>query len=291
MSEVDSEQEKQPISSINGQTGNGNIQPPGKDVTDDQTPPMEGVKGTADTETAAPVSCQSESMEIGKDDGVKDETKETESAEMAVNGVNPTVDHQGKSEQVEDLGESYVEETKPSETHEELSEDKQINGGDIGVEARKEGESSAKIKEAEQNYEAVAIETNGEQGEVLAESKEVEESHEPVAMETNGEQGETSPANKESEQNQEVFAMETKGEQVETSAESKEPEQPVAVDTKGEQDKVETVASEVESAPTEVEEGTEVEGPDVTLSEQAEKADQHEDQPSEETKVTETGKL
>ena len=191
MSGIDLEQEKQPISSINGQPGDSDLHPPAKDVADEQT------KGTADTVTV-PTSCQSESVETQqtkettKGEGDEDKTKESQSAEMTVNGVEQSVDNQEKTEPSANVGETSVEETKPGETPEGVSDDKQVNGEGIEVGAGKESESAGESKESEPSHEPVAIETNREQGESSAESKETEPSHEPAASETKGGQGESS---------------------------------------------------------------------------------------------------
>ena len=234
MSGVDSEQEKQPISSVDG---DNSLHSPGKEAKEEWTLSVEDKNSTAETETL-PVSCHNESVEVAKVEGDEDKTKEDLGGKMTVNGVNQFVDDQKNSEQSENLGESRVVETKPSETHQEVLDDKQVNGESSEVVAGNEGES----KEAEQSDENVTMETNGEKVETSAKNKEAEQSQEAVTMDTYGEQGEGLAAGKTSEPSPEPVAMETNGEEV----------------------KVEVlVPSEAESVPTEVEGQTEVEIPSV----------------------------
>ena len=302
-----SEQEKQPISSINGEAGDANANFPGKDVTGGQATPVEGIKEAAAETDAAPVSCQSNSEETKKDDD--DESKDSNGAEVAVNGVGQSVDKQEKSEPSVNLGESSGEEAKPSESQGELPSDEQVNGEGIEADAGKEGESSAENKEAGLSPETVAIETNGEQGKSLGENKECEQSLEPVAMDTSSKEGDALAESKESDQCHESLGAVTNGKEAETSGASKEPEssgaeangvqaeskdsepspEPVAMEISGEQVKVETTPSEMESTRTEAEEGTKVEVSEATPSDKTQTGDQLEHQSSEETKVTETG--
>lgn len=294
MSGIDSEQDKQPFSSVNGEASDDNIQCSGKDVVGDQTTPAEGIKD------ATPVSCQSESKETIKDD--EDKSKDCNRAEMTVNGIGQSVGNQEKIEPSENLGETSGEKAKPSESHGEPAGDEQVSGEGIEAEAGKEGESSAESKEAEPSTETVALETNGEQGKTSDENQECEQSVEAVAMDTTSKEGD---GNKESDQGHESVGAATSGEEVETSGASKESEpvgaqangeqaeskdsevspEPVAMEISGEQVKVETTPSEMESAHTEAEEGTKTEDPEVTPG------DQLEHQPSEESNVTETGKM
>ena len=296
MSGIDSDQDKQPISSVNGEASDANIQCSGKDVIGNQTTPVEGIKEAAETDSA-PASCQSESKETKIDD--EDKSKDSSNTEMTVNGVGQPVDDQEKSEPSENLGERSGEEAKPSESRGEPTGDEQVNGE--GAEAGKEGES----KEAEPSTETVAIETNGEQGKSSGENQECEQGVEAVAMVTTSKEDDALAESKESDPGHESVGAATNGEEVETSGDSKESEpvdaqaneeqaerkdseaspEPVAMEISGEQVKVETTPSEMASAHTEADEGTKAEVAEVTPG------DQPEHQPSEESNVTETGKM
>ena len=171
MSDVDSEQEKQPISSLNGQSGDNDTVSPKKEDPEDHTPSTEGLKGTSDMETTAIVSGHGEEAQSPKEGVNENETKNSEITNGEIAGG-----HENENE-----GESSVEENKPDETPKEVLDNKQVNNGmeaaDIEnemVETGREVEKAAEQSEPEKNNDAVTAVANGEQNKVKAEPVEVE---------------------------------------------------------------------------------------------------------------------
>lgn len=164
MSGVDSEQDKQPISSVNGQTSDNGTVSPKKDGNE--------------TETTAVVSCQSEATESKKDNGDKDETKDSQSPEIITNGESAEGHENGEvSEKVE---ESSVVENKPDETPEEVIDSKQGNDvvevgiGSEVVEAEKEVEKAAEESIPEKSNVPAATSADAEQSKVETAPEDVE---------------------------------------------------------------------------------------------------------------------
>ena len=190
MSALDTCLEKQPISPINGQTGDINKDSSAKGVTDKHLAALEGTKETVDTETFL-ASCHGELGEGIKDneDKVKESNKET-----AVNGIEESVGEQENG--LPWSGASHVEETKHSETCNDPEDGKQVDseGGDL--ETGMEDGNAAGNKDPEPKTEVVAMETKDEQGQSSTESKE-RESVTPVSSD---EQSESSAKNQESEE-------------------------------------------------------------------------------------------
>lgn len=195
MSTADSEQDKQPISAVNGQTA-GDI-PPGKDDTNNETPSAEGLKATPETETKADTSNQNEAESVA--DGEKeDKAKDSMNSEVVVNGESTRRHENGELSEKEHT----AEENKP----EELQDGKQVdNVVEAAVENQiekdgKEGEKSAEISEPENSNYIVVIEINSEQDKVetvpvkeednAAEAKEGEEAGDKHSEE----QGENQPS-------------------------------------------------------------------------------------------------
>ena len=193
MSAADSEQDKQPISAVNGQTA-GDI-PPGKDDTNNETPSAEGLKATP--ETKADMSNQNEA-ESAADREKEDKAKDSMNSEVVVNGESTRRHENGELSEKEHT----AEENKP----EELQDGKQV---DYVVEAAvenqigedgEEGEKSAEISEPENSNYIVVIEINSEQDKVetvpvkeednAAEAKEGEEAGDKHSEE----QGENPPS-------------------------------------------------------------------------------------------------
>lgn len=229
MSATDAEQEKQPISSINGQA----VNIPGKDVSDQQTPSVEGIKGAAEVETI-------------KDDVGK--TVELKSEQTLVNGVDQSVDRKEEGEPSENVRESSVKDTKPIEMQGEQWDEKNINGEGVKVETVKEGERSGECKDPEPSPEAVVGESNRDLSETSNESKKSEPSDDPAVIEVNEEEAATSAESKDSEPHSDPVITETSEEKVETSAESKDSQQsPESVVTERSEEKVETSAERKDS--------------------------------------------
>lgn len=175
MSGVDSEQDKQPISSVNGHSGDNDAVSPGKEDPKDYTPSIDGLKGTSDTETTAIVSGHSEEAQSPKEGLNEDETKDSHSPEMTNGEI--TGSHENENE-----GESSVVENKTDETPEEVLDNKQVNNGleaaeieNEMVEAGKEVEKAAEQSEPEKNNDAVPTAVaDGEQNKVETEPVEGE---------------------------------------------------------------------------------------------------------------------
>lgn len=175
MSGVDSEQDKQPISSVNGQSRDNDTVSPGKEDLKDHTPPTEGLKGTSDTETKAIVSGHGEEARSPKEGLNEDETKDSYSPEMT-NG------EMAGSHENENEGESFVVENKTDETPEEVLDNKQVNNGleaaeieNEMVEAGKEVEKAAEQSEPEKNNDVMSTTVaDGEKNEAKTEPVEVE---------------------------------------------------------------------------------------------------------------------
>ena len=149
MSGVDSEQDKQPISSVNGQTGDNGAE--------DHAPTAEGLKGTAETETTAAVSCQNEATDLEKNGGAKNGTTVSQSPEIITNGESAKGHENGEvSEKAE---ENSVLENKTDEPPDENEV----------VEAEKEVEKAAEESvPRESNGPAVITTDPGEQHDVEA---------------------------------------------------------------------------------------------------------------------------
>ena len=169
MSGVDSEQEKQPISSVNGQSGDDDVGSPAKEGPENHTPPTEGLKGSSDTETTAFVTNHSEEVQSPKEGVNEDETKDPQNPEIT-NGHDEN----------EKEGESSVVENKPDETSEEVLDNKQVNNNmevaDIEnemVEAKKEVEKAAEQSEAGKNNDTVTAVAAGQQNKVEREPEEM----------------------------------------------------------------------------------------------------------------------
>lgn len=184
MSGVDSEQDKQPISSVNGQTSDNGTVSPLKDGEEEHATSTEGLKGTAETETTAAVSCQSEATEPEKE-GDKDETKDSQSPEIITNG-EPVKGHEN-GEVSQKAEESSVVENKPDETAQEVLDSKQVNDGVevVGVEnevteAEKEVEKAAEESIPEKSNGPAATAADGEQNEVETALGDVEKPEEGV---------------------------------------------------------------------------------------------------------------
>ena len=177
MSGVDTEQDKQPISSVNGQSGDNGTVLPGKEDPKDHTPPTEGLKGTctSETETTAIASGHSEDAQSPKEGLNEDETKDSHNPEMTNGEI--AGGHENKNED-----ESSVVENKTDETREEILDNKQVNNGleaaeieNEMVEAGKEVENHAGQSEPEKNSDVVATAVaDGEQNKVETEPVEVE---------------------------------------------------------------------------------------------------------------------
>ena len=175
MSGVDTEQDKQPISSVNGQSGDNGTVLPGKDDPKNHTPPTEGLKGTSETETSAIASGHSEDTQPPKEGLNEDERKDSHNPAMTNGEI--AGGHQNKNED-----ESSVVENKTDETPEEVLDNKQVNNGleaaeieNEMVEAGKEVEKAADQSEPEKNSDVVATAVaDGEQDKVETEPVEVE---------------------------------------------------------------------------------------------------------------------
>ena len=170
MSGVDSEEDKQPISSVNGQSGDNDTVSPKKEDLEDHTPSTEGLKGISDTETTGVVLRHSEEARSANEGVNEDETEDSQSPEIT-NG-----DHENKKE-----GESSVVESKPDETPKEVLDNKQVTNGmeaaDVEnevVEAGKEAQKAAEQSEPEKSDEAVTAVADEEQNKVKTEPVEVE---------------------------------------------------------------------------------------------------------------------
>lgn len=301
MSGVDSEQDKQPISSV---SDGSDVHSPGKEVSEDHNPPVEKIRSISEKET---VSVQSETREEAKDDNSEDK-EQSPVAEVSVNGIDLPVDDQKESEVSDNLGDTSTEK-KPSETQQEILDDKHVKSESVEEDAGKENDEH---KESEVSVETVAMETkegqdetsgdvkeregspttrvaegSGEQAETTTEIKDNQQEHVAVAMEISIEQGETSAQVEEAKESQEAVTMEENGKQDEVLDGSKDLEQsPVAMEVNGEEAKevkVEvTVPSEVESTQTEAE-GEALEVPVVTTAGKQQNGDQHQNRPSEES--------
>lgn len=169
MSGVDSEQEKQPISSVNGQSGDDDVGSPAKEDPEDHTPPTEGLKGSSDTETTAFVTNHTEEVQSPKEGVNENETKDSQNPEIT-NGHNEN----------EKEGESSVVENKADETSKEVSDNKQVNNdmevADVEnerVEAEKEVEKAAEQSEAGKSNNTVTAVADGEQNKVETEPEEM----------------------------------------------------------------------------------------------------------------------
>ena len=175
MSGVDSEQDKLPISSVNGQSGDNDVVSPGKEDPKDRTPPSKGLKGTSDTETTAIVSGHSEEAQSPKEGLNEDEAKDSHSPEIMNGEIAGS--HENENE-----GESSIVENKTDETPEEVLDIKQVDNGleaaeieNEMVEAKKEVEKAAEHSEPEKNNDAVSTTmADGEQNKVETEPVEVE---------------------------------------------------------------------------------------------------------------------
>ena len=174
MSGVDSEQDKQPISSVNGQSGDNDAGSAGKEETEDHTPSTEGLKGVSDTETTAIVSGRGEEAQSPKEGVNEDEAKDLQGPEITNGEI--AGGHENEKE-----GESPVAENKLDETPEEVLDNKQVNNGveaaDIEnemVEAGKEVEKAAEQNEPEKSNEVVTAVEDEEQNKVETEPVEVE---------------------------------------------------------------------------------------------------------------------
>ena len=175
MSGVDSELDKQPISSVNGQSGDSDIVSPGKENLKDRTPPTEGLKGASDAETTAIVSSHSEEAQSLKEGLNEDEAKDSHSPGI-MNG-EIAGGHEDENE-----GESPVRENKTDGTPEEVLDNKQVNNGldaaeieNEMVEAKREVEKAPEQSEPEKNNDAVSTAVaDGEQNKVETEPVEVE---------------------------------------------------------------------------------------------------------------------
>ncbi|XP_068698174.1 uncharacterized protein [Montipora foliosa] len=190
MSGLDTHLEKQPISPINGQTGDINKDSSAKGVIDKHLAALEGTKETIDTETFL-ASCHGELGERIKDN--EDKVKES-NKEMAVNGIEESVGEQEKG--LPWCGASHVEETKHFETCNDLEDGKQVDSEGGDVETGMEDGNAAGSKDPEPKTEVVAMETKEEQGQSSTESKE-RESVTPVSSD---EQSESSAKNKDPEE-------------------------------------------------------------------------------------------
>lgn len=302
MSGVDSEQDKQPISSV---SDGSDLHSLGKDVLEDHSPPVEEIRGISEKET---VSVQGETREEVKDDNSENKEEQSPVAEVTVNGIDLPVDDQKKSEVSDNLGDTSTEK-KTSETQQEVLDDKHVKSESVEEDAGKDNDEH---KESEVSVETVAMETkegqyetsgdvkepegspttrvaegSGEQAEATTEIKDDQQEHVAVAMETSIEQGETSAEIEEAKGSQEVVTMEENGKQDEVLDGSKDVEQsPVAMEVNGEEAKevkVEvTVPGEVESTQTEAN-GEAVEVPVVTTAGEQKNGDQHQNGPSEES--------
>lgn len=302
MSGVDSEQEKQPISAV---SDGSDLHSPGKEVSEDHSPPVEEIRGISEKET---VSVQSETREEAKDDNSEDKEEQSPVAEVTVNGIDLPVDDQKESEVSDNLGDTSTEK-KTSETEQEMLDDKHVKSESVEENA---GTENDELKESEVSVETVAMETRegqdetsgdvkepevspttrvaeggGEQAEATSEIKDDQQEHVVIAMETSIEQGETSAEIEEAKESQEAVTMEENGKQDEVLDGSKDLEQsPVAMEVNGEEAKeikVEvTVPSEVESTQPEAE-GEAVEVPVVTTTGKQQNGDQHQNGPSEES--------
>lgn len=174
MSGVDSEQDKQPISSVNGQSGDNDIVSPGKEgPEDDSQSATEGLKGTLETETTAVVSSHSEEAQSSKEGVNEGETKDSQGPEITNGEI--AEGHENKK-----VVESSAVENKPDETQEVL-DSKQVNDGvetaDIEnemVEAGKEVEEAVEQSEPEKSDDPVTAVADGEQNKVETEPVEVE---------------------------------------------------------------------------------------------------------------------
>ena len=303
MSGVDSEQDKQPISSV---SGGSDLHSPGKEVSEDHNPPVEEIRGISEKETVS--VHQGETREEAKDDKSEDKEEKSPVAEVTVNGIELPVDDQKESEVSDNLGDTSTEK-KPSETQQEILDDKHVKRESVEEDAGKENDEH---KESEVSVETVAMETkkdqdetsgdvkepegspttrvaegSGEQAETTTEIKDDQQEHVAVAMETSIEQGETSAEIEEAKEDQEAVTMEENGKQDEVLDGSKDLEQsPVAMEVNGEEAKevkVEvTVPGEVESAQPESK-GEAVEVPVVTTAGEQQNGDQHPNGPSEES--------
>lgn len=297
MSGVDSEQDKQPISSV---SDGSDLHSPGKDVLEDHSPLVEEIRGISEKET---VSVQGETREEVKDDNSENKEEQSPVAEVAVNGIDLPVDDQKKSEVSDNLGDTSTEK-KNSETQQEILDDKHVKSESVEEDAGKENDEH---KESEVSVETVAMETkegqdetsgdvkepegspttrvaegSGEQAEATTEIKDDQQEHVAVAMETSIEQGETSAEIEEAKESQEVVTMEENGKQDEVLDGSRDVEQsPVAVEVNGEEAK--EVKVEV-TVPGETEaNGAAVEVPVVTPAGEQQNGDQHQNGPSEES--------
>lgn len=302
MSGVESEQDKQPISSV---SDGSDLHSPGKDVLEDRSPPVEEIRGISEKET---VSVQGETREEVKDDNSENKEEQSPVAEVTVNGIDLPVDDQKESEVADNLGDISTEK-KTIETQKEILDDKHVKNESVVEDAGKENDEH---KESEVSVETVAMETkkdqdetsgdvkepegspttrvaegSGEQAETTTEIKDDQQEHVAVAMETSIEQGETSAEIEEAKEDQEAVTMEENGKQDEVLDGNKDLEQsPVAMEVNGEEVKevkVEvTVSSEVESTQPEAK-GEAVEVPTVTAAGKQQNGDQHQNGPSEES--------
>lgn len=302
MSGVDSEQDKQPISSV---SDGSDLHSPGKDVLEDHSPPVEEIRGISEKET---VSVQGETREEAKDNNSEDKEKKSPVVEVTVNGIDLPVDDQKESEVSGNLGDTSTEK-KTSETQQEMLDDKRVKSESVEEDAGKENdehkesevsvetvamepkegqdETSGDVKEPEGSPTTRVAEGSGEQAETTTEVKDDQQEHVAVTMETSIEQGETSAEIEEAKENQEAVTMEENGKQGEVLDGSKDLEQsPVAMEVNGEEVKevkVEvTVSSEVESTQPEAE-GEAVEVAVVTTAGKQQNGDQHQNGPSEES--------
>lgn len=180
MSGVDSEQDKQPISSANGETIYNDKAALKKDTAEDHASSTDGLKGTAETETKADVSCESEATET-KEDG-DDKTKDSQSPEIVANGESAKGHQNGEvSEKVE---ESSVAEKKTKETPEEGVESKQVDDEvkAVGVESQvveTEKEVEKAMEESipdEKSNDTAGTSADGEQSGIETAPVEVEKS-------------------------------------------------------------------------------------------------------------------
>ena len=302
MSGVDSEQDKQPISSV---SDGSELRSLGEEVSEDHSPPVEEIRGISEKET---VSVQIKTREEAKDDNSEDKEEQSPVAEVTVNGIDLPVDNRKESEVSDNLGDTSTGK-KNSETQQEILDDQHVKSESVEEDARKENDEQ---KESQVSVETVAMETNegqdetfsevkepegspttrvaegsGEQAEATTEIKDDQQQHAAVAIEKSIEQSETSAEIEEAKESQEAITIEENGKQDEVLDGSKDLEQsPVAMEVNGEEVKevkVEvTVPGEVESTQTEVE-GEAVEVPVVTAAGKQQNGDQHQNGPSAES--------
>lgn len=188
MSGADSEQDKQPISSVNGQTG--------ENGAETHTPSAEGLKGTSETETAAVVSCHSEATESANDVGDEDKTMDSQGLVTIIIINGESAEGHENGELSEKVGENFVVENKPDETPEQVSEEVVASIENQVIEAGKEVEQPTGSSEPEKSIDSVAAEANGEQNKVDTVEGEntVSELKEEVDDKQNEEQCEKQPS-------------------------------------------------------------------------------------------------